>query len=503
MIHNDSDPSTFMSLHDDDQVNTEFLRTYFHSSADVIIHEFNATGSQDNNKYITLIYCPGMTDVKQINELALPRFEALYQDFPDPSASDISMNRHLPLTPIRGDGILHEISYYVYSGSLVIYFTDLDLFFRLDIASPPTRAPGEPLTESSIKGPRDGFTEDLTANLALLRKRLRSRSLCVESFVKGKRGETSIALIYIDDIINSDILDEVRQRLNQINIDAITGTSFIESIITGSNNRSLFPLTDYSGRPDFIADSLLTGKFAVLVDGSPMGIIAPITLTNLLTSPEDANTQYYNVVIQKLLRLFGLFIALFLPGFYIALTSFNLEQIPLPLLATISNSRQGLPLPIPLETFMMLFLFEIFNEAGRRLPKALGQTVTVVGGLIIGDAAIRSGITSPTIIVTVAITIVAASTLINQTLSGATSQIRIIILLMSSLLGMFGFIISAIAIVFYLASLENYGVPYLSPLSPFHKRDFLLSLFRKPEEKQILRPGALHTNDNTRGGDNP
>lgn len=503
MTHNDNHPSTFKSSPDKDQINTEFLRTYFQNSADVHIHEFKATGRENNNKYITLIYSPGMADATQINQFVLPRFEALYQDFADPSASDIAMNRHLPLTPIRGEHLLHEISYYVYSGSLVIYFTDLELFFRLNIASPPTRSISEPLTESSIKGPRDGFTEELTTNVALLRKRLRTHSLCVENLVKGKRGETSIALIYIDDIINSEIVDEVRNRLNKINIDSITGTSFIESVITGSNNRSIFPLTDYSGRPDYIADALLTGKFAVLVDGSPMGIIAPITLTNLLTSPEDANTQYYLVVIQKFLRLTGLFIALFLPGFYIALTSFNLEQIPLPLLATITNSRQGLPLPIPLETFMMLFLFEIFNEAGRRLPKALGQTVTVVGGLIIGDAAIRSGITSPTIIVSVAITIVASSALINQTLSGATSQIRILILVMSSILGMFGFIISSIAIVFYLASLENYGVPYLAPISPFYKKDFLLSLFRKPEEKQIQRPKVYRTNDNTRGGENP
>ncbi|MNO96085.1 Spore germination protein XA [compost metagenome] len=234
-----------------------------------------------------------------------------------------------------------------------------------------------------------------------------------------------------------------------------------------------------------------------------MGIIAPITLTNLLSSPEDSSTAYYLQIVQKFLRLFGLCIALFLPGFYIALTSFNLEQIPLPLLATISNSRHGLPFPIPLETFMMLFLFEIFNEAGRRLPKALGQTVTVVGGLIIGDAAIRSGITSPTIIVTVAITIVSASTLINQTLSGTTSQIRLIILIASSILGMFGFLISAISVIFYIASLENYGVPYLSPFSPFHKNDLFFSLFKKPELKQIKRPQIMRTNDDTKGGNNP
>lgn len=503
MTLNENDHSNTTVSPDDLQIDTAFLRSYFQKSADIVVHEFNATGSKHDEQLITLIYCLGMSDVTQINQFVLPRFDALFQDFPHPKTSDITMNRHLPFTPLQEKDLLHEISYYVYSGSLIVYFGAIQAFFRLDIASPPARSPDEPLTEASIKGARDGFTEDLSTNIALLRKRLRSHSLCVETYVKGKRGEASVALIYIEDIINSDILYEIRKRLDEINIDAIIGTSFIESVITGSSHRAYFPLTDYSGRPDFTASALLNGKFAVLVEGSPMGIIAPITLTNLLSSPEDSSTAYYLQIVQKFLRLFGLCIALFLPGFYIALTSFNLEQIPLPLLATISNSRHGLPFPIPLETFMMLFLFEIFNEAGRRLPKALGQTVTVVGGLIIGDAAIRSGITSPTIIVTVAITIVSASTLINQTLSGTTSQIRLIVLIASSVLGMFGFLTSAIAVVFYIASLENYGVPYLSPFSPFRKNDLFFSLFKKPELKQIKRPQIMRTNDDTKGGNNP
>lgn len=495
--------SNMTAFPDDLQMDTPFLRSYFQKSADVVVHEFNAAESEHDEHAITLIYCLGMSDVAQINQFVLPKFASIFRDHPYPGISDITMNRYLPLTPLQEGDLLHEISYYVYSGNLVVYFAALQAFFRVDMASPPVRSPDEPSTEASIKGARDGFTEDLSTNIALLRKRLRTHSLCVETYVKGQRGETNIALIYIEDIINSDILHEIKKRLDGINIDAIIGTSFIESVITGSSHRAYFPLTDYSGRPDFVVSALLNGKFTVLVEGTPMGIIAPITLTNLLSSSEDSSTAYYLQIIQKFLRLFGFFIALFLPGFYIALTSFNLEQIPMPLLATISNSRHGLPFPIPMETFMMLFLFEIFNEAGRRLPKALGQTVTVVGGLIIGDAAIRAGITSPTLIVAVAITIVAASTLINQTLSGTTSQVRIIVLIASSLMGMFGFLISVIAVVFYLASLEDYGVPYLSPFSPFLKKDLFFSLFKKPEHKQIKRSQIMRTNDNTKGGDNP
>lgn len=481
-------------------ITAELLKIYFEFSADVTIHTFNAGGKPEAEAQpVSLVYSDGMIDLKQLNQIVLPALSAIFRDDPQAEAADIALNRQIPLNPVRVNR-LQDIAFEVYSGNLVILFEKLQSCFRLDIASPPTRSPDEPQTESSIKGPRDGFTEELTANIALLRKRLRTHSLRIEQFVKGRRGENRLALAYIKDIINPDILEEIRGRLNAIDTDAIIGTSFIEGVISGKKGHAIFPLTDYSGRPDFTSDALLSGKFAVLVDGSPMAILAPITLMNLLVSPEDANTAYFIVSMQKVMRIIGLLIAFFLPGFYIALTAFNLEQIPLPLLATISNSRQGLPFPIPMETFIMLFLFEIFNEAGRRMPKALGQTVTVVGGLIIGDAAIRAGITSPTIIVSVAITIIASSTLVNQTLSGTASQLRLAVLILSSLLGMFGFMIAVFGVLLYISMLETYGVPYLSPVSPFNKNDFLVSVAKKPADSDIKRPFYFRTKDRTGRG---
>lgn len=476
-------------------ITQELLKEYFKNSADVMLHCFNAAGSDLDTQPVILAFSAGMIDFKQLNQLVLPGLAAIFRDYPKAVPTEIEHNNHLPLTPVQIDS-LHDIAYRIYSGNLIVFIEKLQSCFSLDISNPPARSPEEPLTESSIKGPRDGFTEELTTNIALMRKRLRTHSLSIEQLVKGRRGETRIALFYIKDIINPDILEEIRSRLNGIDTDAIIGTSFIEAIVSGKKGHALFPLTDYTGRPDYAADALLSGKFAVMVDGSPMATIAPVTLMNQLISPEDANTAYFIVSLQKILRIAGLLISFFLPGFYIALTTFNLEQIPLPLLATITNSRQGLPFPIPLETFIMLFLFEIFNEAGRRLPKALGQTVTVVGGLIIGDAAIRAGITSPTIIVTVAITIVAASALINQTLSGSASQLRLVILVLSSLLGMFGFMIGTFAVVLYISSLESYGVPYLSPISPFNKKDFLVAVIKEPADKDLQRPYYLRTQDN-------
>lgn len=482
-------------------IDIPFLNQYFRHSVDVKIRKFDA-GSEHNHP-ITLVYCEPMTDIKQLNDVVLPRLADLFREHADPGIEAISRNRFLPLNPIEEPDLLHHLSLQVYSGKLAIYFEEKQAFFSLDISSPPGRNPEEASTEAAVKGSRDGFTENLTTNIGLIRKRLRTPSLCVEEILKGTRGESRIALFYIQDIINPEILEEARARLNGIDTDAIIGTSFIESIVTGSKMRSIFPLTDYSGRPDYVCDALLAGRFAVLVDGNPIATVAPVTLMNLLISPEDSNTPFYIVSVQKALRIFGLMIGLFLPGFYVALTSFNLEQIPVPLLATISNSRHGLPFPVPFETFIMLFLFEIFNEAGRRLPQAIGQTITVVGGLIIGDAAIRAGITSPTIIVAVAIAIVASSTLENQTLSGTAAHLRIAIMLLSSIFGMFGFLISFIGLVLYLSSLESYGVPYLSPNSPFVKSDFTEAVLKKPSDSIKKRPRTLRPLDKTARRDNP
>jgi hypothetical protein len=482
-------------------IDIPYLLDYFQTSSDVKLRPF-ASGMGAGYS-ITLIYCEPMTDLKQLNEVIYPRLADLCRDQANLEIDALGRNPYLPLNRIEESDLLHHLTLQVYSGKLVLYFEHNQTFFSCDISNPPGRSPEEASTEAAVKGSRDGFTENLSTNIGLIRKRLRTASLGVEEIIKGTRGETRIALFYIRDVINPDILEEARKRLNDIDTDAIIGTSYIESIVKGAHKRALFPLTDYSGRPDYVADALLAGRFAVLADGNPIAIVAPVTMMNLLISPEDANNPYYIVSVQKVLRLIGLAIGLFLPGFYVALTSFNLEQIPIPLLATISKSRHGLPFPVPFETFMMLFLFEIFNEAGKRLPQAIGQTITVVGGLIIGDAAIRAGITSPTIIVTAAISIVASSTLENQTLSGTTSQLRIVILLLSSIFGMFGFLIGFIGLILYLASLESYGVPYLSPFSPFVKKDFAEAVLKKPSNSVKQRPRILHPRDQTARRDKP
>ncbi|MDR6721224.1 spore germination protein [Paenibacillus sp. 2003] len=467
------------------------LKEQFNPCADVVIQTFPAKDEADMP--IIMLYCDGLTDAKQINQFIIPRLEehSLLEEDVYPKELGLTLN------PIEDLQDTDQLNLLLFSGQLLLIFGNGDQSCSLDIASIPGRNPEESAIESSIKGPRDGFTEELSVNIALIRKRMKTSSMCYEKYVKGGRTQTSIGLLYVKDIINPEILKEARENIDKIEVDGIIGTSVMEGAVMGGI-RSIFPLTDNTERPDYVVDSLLNGRFAVLIEGSPVAIIAPTTLFNQLKSPEDENTPFFIVTFERILRISGLLIACFFPGFYIGLTSFNVEQIPLPLLATIAGTRMGLPMPVTLEAFLMIFMFELFNEAGRRLPRALGQTVSVVGGLIIGDAAIRAGITSPTIIVTVAISVISSYILVNTVLSGATAHVRIGMLIVSSLLGLFGFMLGLFALLVHLVSLECYGVSYLSPVSPYIPGDFTQAVSMYPSMKRTKRPAALHTQDSTR-----
>ncbi len=297
------------------------------------------------------------------------------------------------------------------------------------------------------------------------------------------------------------MVEEARTRLKHIDLDTLFSSAQLEQILS-DNSRSLFPLVHYSARPDFVVDCLSHGRFAVLADGAPIAAIAPVNFSLLLKSPEDIYFPFHIVAAEMLIRYFGFMIALFLPGFWVALSSYNMDQLPFPLLATLVITMRGLPLTGPLEALFMLALFEVFREAGVRLPKAVGQTVAVVGGIIVGDAVIRAGLTSTMMLVVAALTAVSTFTLVNQTLAYGVGVLRFLILACSSFLGMYGFILGTLAVVLHLSRLESFGIPYLAPLSPLRRNDVLGAMFRKTYTYRGV-PQFLKEEDTNRRGGSP
>ncbi len=481
-------------------MNEALLREVFADADDVAVKASRLGGAEDGLE-VVMVYCTGMVDHKQINGSIYPQLDTIRDKLTgtDPKRLAQELESVLEVRAVADLTDIEELASSVFSGDLLLLFPGVQLLYAVNIANTPQRKPEESSTEISIKGPRDAFTEDAAINAALIRKRLKDLSLVNEKLVLGRRSRSAVHLLYVKDITNPAFIEEARKRLNKLDVDGVTSISQLEETLSDSPH-ALFPLIDYVGRPDHAVDSLLNGRFVVLLEGSPMVLIGPGNLLFQLKSPEDAHLPFYYVALERLLRLAGLLLAIYLPGLYVAVSAFQLDQIPFPLLATITSSRLGLPLSGSIDFFLMLALFEVFREAGVRLPKAVGQTVAVVGGLIIGDAAIRAGITSPSTLVVVGISTVATFTLVNQTLVGSVTVIRIAVLAMSAVFGIYGLILSALGLLLYLATLTSFGVPYLSPISPFSGQALLRGLQVFPWRRQRKRSSFLKPRDPTQKG---
>lgn len=436
-----------------------------------------------------------MIDQQLLVEAVVPRVKSLCESVQGKSLEKAVMKQlHIPSIKKVEDE--QEAISLVYNGSLLLYFEEEDLLFSCDIAKRPNRNPEQTNTEATIKGPRDNFIEDLAVNIALLRKRLPTNSFCVEKIEIGKRSKTSVAILYFDDIADQKNLDKIRGLLQKIDTDIVfSGDIVMEHI---NKKAILFPRHDYTGRPDYAIQSLVRGRFVILVDGVAYAIITPVNLFFLLKTSEDNEYPVIFGSVERMMRIIGLSIGALLPGFWLALTTYHQNQLPFQMLATVVQSNVGLPLPSALEMFVMLGMFELLREAGLRLPTVLGSTIGVVGGLIIGDAAIRAGITSPAMIVIIATSIVASFTLLNQSLVTSISITRIFIIVLTAFFGFFGFFMGIFFILVYLSNIRTFDVSYMSIATKFNWKSIGKTLFRLPGKDYTKRPEMLKPQDNTR-----
>ncbi|MGD6991345.1 spore germination protein [Sutcliffiella horikoshii] len=464
------------------------LKSLFSQSQDFVYKEHKNDG-----ELFELLYIDSLVNLQYLDQYILPKLS---------ECKDVSIKSHLQalfqIEEVTFNS-MEDVASLLFEGNVIFYAGDSLL--SLKAGEFPKRQPEESALETSIRGPKDGFVEDIKTNVSLIRRRLNTPSLCMEKFTIGKRSKTKVVLMYLNDVIDKKVLHEIRTRLNGVELDILTSAYELESSVR-DRPYSVFPTMDFSGRPDFVVQVLNQGRFALLVDGNPTVSFAPVNLLLQTKSPEDTYISYAFVSIERLIRMFGIMVSGFLPGIWIAFSAFNIEQIPYLLVATISVSRFGLPLSAPIEMFIILFLFELFNEAGVRLPRAIGQTVAVLGGLIVGDAAIRAGLTSPTMLVVAATTYIASFTLVNQSLSSAITIIRFAVILISTFFGLFGVILSFIMTVFYFSTLNSFGAPYFGSLAPISFTEIVKSFLKAPVQFYKSRTTSTSPDDATRGEHN-
>lgn len=469
------------------KINKSEIESWFKNCSDVTIEQLA------NNPSIMLILCKPLVDLKELRNHIIPYIEELENDRLG-EGGKLALAHSLSIDETLPDQLIQ----YVFEGKLIVIHTDQSHVFAIDVNKIPQRQIEPAVTESTIKGARDGFVEELSTNLGLIRKRMKTTSLKIKSFILGERNKTKIALLYLEDAIPSETIEDVCSRIEKINVDGIVSATHLEELIQ-SKRPKIFPLVSYTGRPDFASNCLLQGRFIIFVEGSPTAIIGPVSLSFLINSAEDQHVTFYQGSFSRILRYVSLFISSFLPGLWIALVTHHPDQLPYSLLATFTLSRQGIPFPSSLEGLLIILLFELLREAGLRLPSAFGQTLSIVGGLIIGQAAISAGIASPGIIVVVAISIISTFTLVNQPLGGTVSYVRIFNYTVSSLLGLAGFYLSLIFVIVYMANLKSFQIPYLAPFAPFHSKEGIFqSIFRKPFQYYRNRSPELQTKDATK-----
>lgn len=356
----------------------------------------------------------------------------------------------------------------------------------------------DPQSEVAVRGPRESFSENVVNNIALIRRRIRDSGLATEELYIGQRTRTKVAIAYIGDIADGGIVDEVRTRLNRIDTDSILDSGYIEQFIEDAPF-SPFATVGYSERPDVIAGRLLEGRVAILIDGSPQVLTVPYLFVEGMQTAEDYYSRTLLMSMTRLFRYVALVISITAPAVFIAAVNFHPEMIPTALLLTLSSAREGLPLPLIPEMLLLGGVFQVVREAGIRLPKPVGQAVSIAGVIVVGDAAVSAGLVGPASVITVALTAIASFNL--EPLTEPAFFVRLLLILLSSIFGGFGLVVGLVAALIHVSSLRSFGVPYLAPLSPPQVRGVLQDTFlRAPIWMMRRRPAALSPAGSIRQG---
>ncbi|UOF92620.1 spore germination protein [Fodinisporobacter ferrooxydans] len=390
----------------------------------------------------------------------------------------------------RYDSFEHELVWSLLSGFAALIVEGVPVSLSLQIDDIESRSIQEPSTQTIIRGPKDGFTETAQTNMSLIRRRLKNPKLRFLPYYVGKDTHTLVVLGYMEDICNASILEEVKKRIKNIVISSVFDSGYIEELIS-DKTWTPFPLSMNSERPDAISAGIMEGKIAIIVDGTPFVLLVPVTLNDFFQVPEDYYQPFLMSSFVRFIRYLAFLISLVLPAFFVAVLTFDYEMIPTPLLINLISQRENVPFPTIVELIMMEISFEILREAGTRMPRAVGQTVSIVGALVIGQAAVEAGVVSNTLVIVVALTAIASFVSPIYSFASSARLLRFSLSLLAAWLGLFGIILGLIAIVGHLSSLRSYGVPYLAPIAPFGLQGQKDVFIRAPLWAMWKRPGFL------------
>ena len=483
--------------------NVQKLTELFADCQDFIGRKFTPGGQGAPNiymAYIDMMTDRGLNDMTVIRRLFDMDWHSLYAENRDMDLYHALRDRGIATTDLSEADNWDDVLYFIHAGDTAVFVEGFSKVIVIATRGFPNRGVQAAETEIVVQGPREAFNEVMRFNTALIRRRIRDSSLKVKQSKLGKRSLTDIALMYMEGIVRPEVLAEVEKSLENIEIDGISDSGCVEQLIEKSW-LSPFPQVQLTERPDKAAASILEGRVAIIVDNSPFVILAPVTLNSLFQSAEDYYSRWQIMSVTRCLRFVGAFLAVALPALYIAIALYHPAMIPLLMLSRLAEASQAVPFPAVLEIFLLDAAFELLREAGIRLRSASGGTIGIVGGLIIGQAAVEAGLVSPIVVIIVAMTSIATFAIPNISLVYSFRLVKYGLLLAAAVLGFFGLGLGLIFVLVHLASLHSFGVPYLLPFASGEMNNYQElkdSLFRFPLFSLKKRPFFARRDQNTR-----
>ncbi len=464
--------------------NKKNLYSVFNNSPDLIIREVNIA----NNPAFTsmLVYIDNMIDISTIEQSIIGKLTTKNEDA---SLNLGSKEYSQYLLGVRNEDIYTDINKVIdsiLSGNLVQFINGIAEALVVNINNPPSRTIEEPEVETTIRGPREGFTESISTNITLIRKKIKSTNLKIESLKLGRETRTDVSIIYLSNIVNKKIVSELKERLSKIDVNAVLGINYIKEYIN-DNPLSSFPTIFSTERPDVASGKLLEGRIAILVDGTPVVSTVPAIFVEFMLTNEDYYLNFIPATINRLIRYISLILSLLLPGSYIAVVTFHQELIPTPLLITIIKARSGVPYPALTECILLLLAFEVVRESGVRMPRSVGQAISVVGALILGEAAVAAGLVSTPLLIVVGVTAIASYAVPSTDMFIAITLPRFLFLILGGSFGLLGLTCGILVMLMKLISMRSFGVPYMSPLAPIIPDELLDVFLRRPHWNKFKR----------------
>ena len=472
--------------------NLNSIKVYFENATDIVIREFELGIEQQVKAFLVMV--DGLVDKMAVNE-SLMKSLMLNARASEPNQGINKKNIYhfikdcaLSIASVKETNTFEDTVDCILSGDVAIFIDGSTSVIIASIRGWESRGVMEPVTETVVRGPREGFTETLRVNTSLLRRKIKNHNLKFEMVVIGKQTKTNICITYIKGIADHKIVQEVKERLKRIDTDSILESGYVESFIEDASF-SLFPTVGNTEKPDIVCAKILEGRVAILVDGTPFVLTVPYLFTEGFQNSEDYYSRPFFASFIRLLRWISFFIAISLPAVYIAIASYHQELLPPALLVTISAAEEGTPFPIFIEAIIMLIIFEILREAGVRLPKVVGQAVSIVGALVIGEAAVTAGLIGAPMVIVVALT--AISSFVITPFSDAISLLRILLTFLAGVAGQYGIMLGLAGILTHICSLSSFGAPYMSPIAPFNKSDMKDVFIRVPWWAMLARPRVI------------